>query len=65
MLPDVRTPRRCEQRVVAKRGQTLGTRARASTEQETVMQDPIEDIAHDIVRLMFKLWRNLGTRPPK
>jgi hypothetical protein len=27
------------------------------------MQDPIEDIVHDIVRLMFKLWRNLGTQP--
>ena len=29
------------------------------------MQDPIEDIAHDIVRLMFKLWRNRGKRPPE
>jgi hypothetical protein len=29
------------------------------------MQDPIEDIVHDIVRLMFKLWRNFGTQPPE
>lgn len=28
-------------------------------------QDPNEDIVHDIVRLVFKLWRHFGTQPPE
>ena len=27
------------------------------------MQDPLEDLAHDLVRLVFKLWRNFGSQP--
>lgn len=27
------------------------------------MQDPLEDIAHDLVRLVFKLWRSFGSQP--
>jgi hypothetical protein len=34
-------------------------------EQETDMQDPIEDMVHDFVRLVFKVWRNFGTRSPE
>lgn len=28
------------------------------------VQDPIEDIAHDVVRLLFKLWRNRRNAAP-